>query len=105
MTERRMIVLLLAAIAAASFAQAAVCLAQTPMPRGDATFPPGTAIPERPRPLPARPETASPTEQVPRPKPNFDPSLSTTKPEDCVDGTKWHSGLRGCVPPWTPVPD
>lgn len=104
MTDRKLLLLLAAAIAAATLVQT-VALAQTP--RGDATFPPGgTTV--RPAPLPPRPGLAQPSEQVPMPKRVYDPSLSTGKPEDCVDGTVWSPSLRGCMPPWhvePPPPD
>lgn len=103
MTDRKLLLLLAAAIAAATLIQTAA-LAQTPT--GDATFPPGSS--GRPAPLPPRPGLAQPSEQVPMPKRLYDPSLSTGKPEDCVDGTVWSPSLRGCMPPWhvePPPPD
>lgn len=96
MTERQQIVALWVAIAVGSFAlSVVVCLAET----GTSQFssPGGAPAPSS---RPPNPALAPPSEQVPLPKRIFDPSLSTGKPEDCVDGTIWSPSLRGCMPPW-----
>lgn len=98
MTERQQIIALWVAIAVGSFAlSVVVCLAQTGISQFSS---PGAAGAPAPSSRPPNPALAPPSEQAPMPKRIFDPSLSTGKPEDCVDGTIWSPSLRGCMPPW-----